>query len=98
MKAKWNGKVIAESDSTLVIEGNHYFPPNTVKSEFFSKSDMQTNCPWKGDASYYDIDVDGQKNKDGAWYYPAPKEGSIKKAGGDFTNYIAFWRGIEVTE
>lgn len=89
--AKWNGKVIAESNDTIVIEGNHYFPPTTIKKEFFKDSSTHTNCPWKGEASYYTLDVDGQLNADAAWYYPTPSglaEG--------FKNYVAFWKGVTV--
>ena len=96
MKAIWNGKVIAESSDTIIIEGNHYFPADSVKKEFLKKSEMHTICPWKGEASYYNVEVDGETNEDGAWYYPKPKEGSIKKAGGNFANYVAFWRGVVV--
>lgn len=91
MKAVWNNKTIAESDNTVVIEGNHYFPLESVAMEFFEPSEMHTTCPWKGEASYYDVVVDGERNKDAAWYYPAPKEeaASIK-------DHVAFWRGVEV--
>ena len=91
MKAVWNGTVIAESNATIVVEGNHYFPPNAVKHEFLKKSDTHTTCPWKGLASYYTLDVNGELNKDAAWYYSAPKD-----AASEIRDYIAFWRGVEV--
>lgn len=96
MKATWNGKVLAESEETIMIEGNQYFPADAINQEFFTKNDEHTVCPWKGTASYYDLEVDGQVNKGAAWYYDQPKEGSIERVGKDFTNYIAFWRGVEV--
>ncbi len=91
MKAIWNGKVIAESHNTINIEGNQYFPPESVNKEFFVDSETHTLCPWKGTASYYTLEVNGKTNKDAAWYYPEPskKAKSIK-------GYIAFWRGVEV--
>ncbi len=92
MKAEWNGKVIAESDDTVVIEGNHYFPEGSIKKEFFKVSGTQTNCPWKGIASYYSLDVDGQENKDAAWYYADPKP-----AAAPIKNRVAFWKGVKVT-
>ena len=94
MKAIWNGAVIAEAmDGQIIeVEGNAYFPPNTIKKEHFKKSKMHTICPWKGEASYYDVVVDGQVNKDAAWYYPQPKE-----AAEQITGYVAFWRGVEVS-
>lgn len=91
MKAIWNGQVIAESDDTVVVEGNHYFPPESVKREFLQDSPTHTTCPWKGVASYYSLVVDGQINKDAAWYYPAPKDAAKQIKG-----YVAFWRGVEV--
>lgn len=92
MKATWNGEVIAESDNTIVVEGNHYFPADSVKREFLSDSATTSVCPWKGKASYYTLTVDGQTNPDAAWYYPQPKE-----AAGQIANYLAFWRGVEVS-
>ncbi len=91
MKAIWNGEVIAESDSTIVIEGNHYFPKDSIKGQYFESSKTNTVCPWKGMASYYHIKVDGKENKDAAWYYPDPRE--MAKG---FKDYVAFWRGVEV--
>ena len=90
-RAVWNGVVIAESDKTEMVEGNHYFPPDTVKMEYFKPSDTHTTCPWKGVASYYTVVVNGQENKDAAWYYPDPKPAAKNIAG-----YIAFWRGVKV--
>ena len=90
-RAIWNGVVIAESDATVVVEGNHYFPPQAVKREHLSASASHTVCPWKGTASYYDVVVDGSTNKDAAWYYPEPKAAARQIAG-----YIAFWRGVRV--
>jgi uncharacterized protein (DUF427 family) len=93
MKAIWKGKVLAESDSTLVVEGNHYFPPDSVRREYFKASDTRTTCPWKGVASYYTIDVDGESNQDAAWYYPEPKE-----AASNIKGYVAFWKGVQVLD
>lgn len=92
-KATWNGVVLAESDATVIVEGNHYFPPNSVKREFFGDSATHTTCPWKGLASYYSVKVDGKTNPDAAWYYPAPKE-----AAKEITGYVAFWRGVKVED
>jgi len=92
MKAIYNGEVIAESDETIVVEGNHYFPNNAVKSEYLKSSDTHTVCPWKGTASYYTVEVNGQQNSDAAWYYPEPKD-----AAKEIKDHIAFWKGIEVT-
>ncbi len=91
MKAIWNGQVLAESDDTVVIEGNHYFPADTIKKEFFSDSPSNTICPWKGTASYYNLSVDGKENSDAAWYYPEPKEAA--KA---IKDRVAFWKGVEI--
>ncbi|HEY9647333.1 MAG TPA: DUF427 domain-containing protein [Chroococcidiopsis sp.] len=90
-KATWNGAVIAESDQCQVVEGNQYFPPDAIKAEYFQPSDTHTTCPWKGTASYYNVVVDGQVNKDAAWYYPTPKD-----AAKNIEGYIAFWRGVKV--
>jgi len=90
-KAIWKGAILAESDKTRVVEGNHYFPPDAIKKEYFQSSDNHTTCPWKGLASYYDVEVDGQINKNAAWYYPVPKT-----AAKDITDYIAFWKGVRV--
>lgn len=91
MKATWNGKVIAESDQTEVVEGNHYFPHSAIKKEFFQPSQTNTVCGWKGTASYYDVVVDGEVNKDAAWFYPA-----VKDAAKNIENYVAFWKGVKV--
>ena len=93
MKALWKDTVLAESEKTIVVEGNHYFPPDSVNLEFFEPTETHSTCPWKGEASYYDLVVNGERNEDAAWYYPTPKEAAEKIAG-----YIAFWRGVEVTE
>jgi uncharacterized protein (DUF427 family) len=90
-KAIWNEQVIAESDHTVVVEGNHYFPPESVKPEYLKASSHTTVCGWKGTASYYDLVVNGQTNPGAAWYYPTPKEAAKQIAG-----RIAFWKGVEV--
>lgn len=100
MKAMWNNQTIAEADKAdlIYIEGNWYFPPKSLKWEFFSESETHTTCAWKGEASYYNIDVEGSSNQDGAWYYPEPKDGSVERVKKDYTNYVAFWRGVTVEE
>ncbi|MGD9764517.1 MAG: DUF427 domain-containing protein [Candidatus Binatia bacterium] len=90
-RATWNGAVLAESDRCVEVEGNQYFPPEAIRREFFRPSETHTVCSWKGTASYYDVVVDGQVNKDAAWYYPAPKD-----AANEITNHVAFWRGVDV--
>ena len=90
-RAIWQGTVIAESDATVEVEGNHYFPPEAVKHELLSESATHTVCSWKGTASYYDVVVDGATNKDAAWYYPQPKDAAKQVAG-----RIAFWKGVSV--
>ena len=90
-KAIWNGVVLAESDRCEVVEGNQYFPPDAVKREHLKPSATHTTCPWKGVASYYDVLVDGETNRDAAWYYPEPKE-----AARNIKGYVAFWRGVKV--
>lgn len=90
-RAIWNGAVLAESDRTEVVEGNQYFPPESIKQEYFQDSSTHTTCSWKGVASYYNVVVDGQVNKDAAWYYPTPKDAAKNIAG-----YIAFWKGVKV--
>jgi uncharacterized protein (DUF427 family) len=92
MKAVWNGAIIAESDDTIVVEGNHYFPADSVNKEYLTPSSTHTTCPWKGVASYHHLVVDGNTNKDAAWYYPEPKPAAKEIAG-----RIAFWRGVEVS-
>ncbi|MFM6060241.1 MAG: DUF427 domain-containing protein [Microcystis aeruginosa] len=90
-KAIWNGAVVAESDNCEIVDGNYYFPPDTIKAEYFQPSNTHTICSWKGEASYYTLRVDGQDNKDAAWYYPDPKPKAQNIKG-----YIAFWRGVQV--
>lgn len=92
-KATWNDEIIAESDAYELVEGNVYFPPDSVKREFLTSSDTTTHCPWKGDASYYTLNVNGEENTDAAWYYPAPydKAAHIK-------DHIAFWKGVQVEQ
>ncbi len=93
MKAIWNGQVIAESNETITVEGNHYFPPNSLNKSFFKESNTSTTCPWKGVASYYSLEVDGKLNTDAAWYYPSPKV-----AAENITGHVAFWKGVEIKE
>ena len=90
-KAIWNGVVLAESDQTEMVEGNHYFPPQTINREYFKESSHNTICPWKGAASYYTIEVNGQKNENAAWYYPNPKD-----AASNIKDHVAFWRGVKI--
>jgi len=92
MKASWNGTVIAESNETVVVEGNHYFPVASITQAHFEKSEKTTVCPWKGTANYYHVIVDGQKNADAAWYYATPKD-----AASEISDHVAFWRGVEVS-
>ena len=92
-KAIWNGAVLAESNETVIVEGNHYFPPDTIHSEYFIDSTHHTTCPWKGHASYYTVVVDGQENRNAAWYYPDPS-----KAAENIKGYVAFWHGVVVDE
>ena len=91
MKAIWKNAVLAENDKTVVVEGNHYFPADSIRKEYFQDSDTHTNCPWKGEASYYDVVVEGERNEDAAWYYPQAKE-----AAKEIENHVAFWKGVEV--
>ena len=93
MKAIWNGQVIAESNDTINIEGNHYFPASDIKQEFYKDSETHSMCPWKGMASYKTLVVDGKENVDAAWYYPETKE--LAK---NIKGYFAFWKGVEVVE
>lgn len=90
-KAIWNGATLAESDRCIVVEGNQYFPPDAVNRQYFRESSSHTTCPWKGLASYYDVEVDGKVNKEAAWYYPQPKE-----AAKNIQDYVAFWHGVQV--
>lgn len=92
MQAIWNDTVLAESDDTIIVEGNHYFPPDTINRDHFRPSETHTTCAWKGLASYYDVVVNGVVNRDAAWYYPQPKPAAKQIAG-----YVAFWRGVKVT-
>ena len=92
MKAIWNDTVIAESNDTVVIEGNHYFPVESIKKEYFTPSESHTVCPWKGTASYYTITIDGKTNTDAAWYYPDPSA-----LANGIKNRVAFWKGVKVT-
>jgi uncharacterized protein (DUF427 family) len=93
MKATWEGAVLAESDQTVVIEGNHYFPPDSIKREYLAASDKQTTCHWKGVANYYHVQVGDKRNADAAWYYPEPKT-----AAKSIKDHLAFWRGVKVGE
>jgi uncharacterized protein (DUF427 family) len=90
-KAIWNGKILAESDRCEVVEGNQYFPSDSINKEYFKDSSTHTSCPWKGQASYYTIEVDGKQNKDAAWYYPQAKD-----AAKNIEGYVAFWKGVTV--
>ena len=91
MRAIWNNAILAESDKTIVIEGNHYFPPESIRHNYLRNTDTHSTCPWKGLASYYDIVVEGKVNKDAAWYYPNASE-----AAKQIQNYVAFWKGVDV--
>jgi uncharacterized protein (DUF427 family) len=93
MKAIWNNQIIAESKETIVIENNHYFPAESIKSEFLKDSDTHTTCPWKGEASYKTLVVNNESNQDAAWYYPNPKERANEIAG-----YFAFWKGVKIEQ
>jgi len=93
MKAIYNGQVLAESQDTVVVENNHYFPESAIKKAFFKESAKHTTCPWKGEASYYTLEVDGKTNADAAWYYPEPKD-----AAKEIKNHVAFWKGVEISE
>jgi uncharacterized protein (DUF427 family) len=91
MKATWKGAVLADSDDTVVVEGNHYFPADSIRREHFRESETHTVCPWRGTASYYDVVVNGETNKDAAWFYPEPKD-----AAKEIKGRVAFWRGVRV--
>lgn len=93
MKAIWNNKVIAESKDTIVIENNHYFPHDSIKKEFFKPSETHTVCPWKGTASYYSINIDGEENIDAAWFYP-----EVSALAKGIKNRVAFWRGVQIED
>ncbi len=92
MKAVWQGTVVAESDDTVVVEGNHYFPATSIKREFFKDSASHTVCSWKGTASYYTLEINSARNPDAAWYYPEPKD-----AAKEIKDRIAFWKGVQVS-
>jgi uncharacterized protein (DUF427 family) len=91
MRATWRDAVLAESDDTIVVEGNHYFPEDSIRREHFRASETHTTCPWKGEASYYDIIVGADTNPDAAWYYPQPKD-----AAREIADRVAFWKGVKV--
>ena len=91
MRATWKGEVLAESEETVVVEGNHYFPADSIRREHFRESATHTTCPWKGVASYYDVVVGGEVNEDAAWFYPEPKD-----AAKEIKGRVAFWRGVRV--
>ena len=93
MKAIWNGETIAESNDTVIVENNHYFPKDSVNTKFLTDSATHSTCPWKGLASYYSLTVDGKTNTDAAWYYPEPKP-----AASEIKNRVAFWKGVQVVE
>ncbi len=93
MKAIWKDRVLAQSQETIVVEGNHYFPPEAINKEFFKPSGTHTTCHWKGIASYYNLEVDGEENKDAAWFYPEPKA-----VAAHIKSYVAFWKGVQVIE
>lgn len=93
MKAVWNGKVLAESDDLVQVEGNYYFPAQSLNKEFLIPSKTESFCPWKGTASYYSIDVDGKRNEDAVWYYPEPKPAAIK-----IKDRVAFWKGVQIQD
>ena len=93
MKAIWNNKVIAQSNDTIVIEGNHYFPQHSLNKDYFSDSTLQTSCPYKGEASYFNLQVDGNSNVNAAWYYPMPKQGYE-----NISTRVAFWHGVLVEQ
>jgi uncharacterized protein (DUF427 family) len=90
--ATWNGEIIAESDRTEIVEGNHYFPIESVRTQFLRPSETHSICPWKGEASYYTLAVNGAENADAAWFYPEPKPEAAQ-----IKDYVAFWNGVEVT-
>jgi uncharacterized protein (DUF427 family) len=93
MKAIWNNQVLAESEDTVVVENNHYFPESAIVKDFFEASETTSFCPWKGEAHYYTLVVKGERNKDAAWYYPAPKDAAKQIKG-----RVAFWKGVSISE
>jgi len=92
-KAIWKDEVIAESQNSIMVEGNHYFPPQDVRKEYLIESDYRSTCPWKGEAFYYDILINGDKNENAAWYYPQPKEKALQ-----IKDHVAFWKGVTIEE
>jgi uncharacterized protein (DUF427 family) len=92
MKATWNGVTLAQSDATVIVEGNHYFPLDSIARDHFAPSATHSTCPWKGEASYYDVVVEGAVNADAAWFYPEPKD-----AAAEIRDHVAFWKGVEVS-
>lgn len=97
MKAIWNGATLAESDDTVVVEDNHYFPSESIHAEYFADSDTHSTCPWKGEASYKTIAVGGQTNADAAWFYPEPKQADYNgRSAAEFKDRVAFWKGVTV--
>lgn len=92
-KAVWNGAVLAQSDRTEIVEGNHYFPSGSLNREYFKESPTHSTCPWKGEAHYYNVIVNGQVNKDAAWYYPSPKD-----AAKTIKDHVAFWKGVQIEQ
>ncbi|CAN5906308.1 DUF427 domain-containing protein [soil metagenome] len=92
-KATWNGAVLAESDTTITVEGNHYFPTEALNKDYFKPSSQTSVCPWKGTASYYDVEVNGEKNPGAAWYYPEPKDAAMS-----IKDRVAFWRGVQIED
>ncbi len=93
MKAIWNDILLAESNDTIVVEGNHYFPSESINKEYFEESDTKSTCPWKGQASYYHLNINGKVNKDAAWFYPEPSKAALQ-----IKDHVAFWRGVKVEE
>lgn len=93
MKAIWNNAIVAESDDTIVVENNHYFPAESIKKEYFKASTTHSTCPWKGVASYYTLEVNGKENKDAAWFYP-----EISELAKQIKGFVAFWKGVEIVE
>ncbi|XKT75468.1 MAG: DUF427 domain-containing protein [Patescibacteria group bacterium UBA2103] len=96
MKAVFNGHILADSTHTIVIELNHHFPPDTVNFEYLKENGNTSECPWKGVAEYFDVDVKGHVIKDGAWHYPNPKKGSAQRVGDDFTGYVGFAEAVDI--
>jgi len=99
LKATWNGQIIAEADASDIvsIEGNRYFPPDSLVDKYFEDSEQTSICPWKGEAHYKTVVVNGERNEDAAWYYPSPKPDAAEKVGQHFRDYVAFWNGVDVT-